>query len=206
MANWGLFNYFIVVCLLLVFGFYVSIGYFWLSYIYKRTQKRKEEFYETLINALKIGTIASINDVINIYNGLNGGNVSNGNYKLSNFLKGFLVKIQSVGLDATKEEVKSWKMLITELVTQNQETSPFEELPNSERNIMNDILSYLNSDDKESIKRKMKELAVFILTRKEYLDKIEKQNKLSIPLAVIGLILTIVFGIASIVFGIASLK
>ncbi|MGR6008448.1 hypothetical protein ACT7CZ_06825 [Bacillus cereus] len=70
----------------------------------------------------------------------------------------------------------------------------FSEIPQSERGMMNDIFSFLGKNDSEAIRRKLVELSNAIQLRKEELDKIEKLNKWSIPLAVVGLALTIMFG------------
>jgi hypothetical protein len=201
LGNWELVDYLIAVGLLAVFGLYISLGFFWLRYMYKNSQKRREEFYNILLDGLRIGTIESLEDVYNIYNGLNSSNVSSGDNRLNSYLQGFIVKLQSkILVEANNEEdIVKWKKFMTDLLAKNKEISPFSELPVSERNIMNDVLAYLESEDKDSIKRKMRELSVLIQTRSEHLEKTEKQNKLSVPLAVIGLILTIVFGIFSLI-------
>lgn len=61
---------------------------------------------------------------------------------------------------------------------------------------MNDILVFTKTHDSKSIQRELIELSFSIQTRIKLLYKIEKQNKWSIPLGIIGLIFTI-FGIDS---------
>lgn len=166
------------------------------------TKKETDNFYEVLIKGLEMKTINSLEDVYNIYKGINDYDLENENYRysLNKLLRKFLVKLQlqEVG-NLTPEQIKEWKDKIDVFIQKNEELSPFSEIPQAERGMMNDILAFLDTNDTEAIRRKLIELSSTIQLRKEELDKIEKLNKWSIPLAVVGLFLTIIFGIASLV-------
>lgn len=169
---------------------------------HKRIEKEVDKFSNVLLQGLRLGTINNLNDVYNIYKGINDYELVNENYRysLNKSLRKFLVKIQTEKLEGIKEEqIKEWKNKVDEFIKKNEELSPFAELPQAERNIMNDILAYLDKNDTDSIRRKIMELSNSIQIRKEQIDKIDKQNKWSVPLAVIGLVLTIFFGIASLI-------
>ncbi|HDR7866524.1 TPA: hypothetical protein QCY24_000132 [Bacillus wiedmannii] len=164
--------------------------------------KEIDKFFTVLVQGLKLGTINNLNDIYNIYKGINDLELINENYRhsLNKSLRKFLVKLQAGQFEDVKEEqIRDWKSKMDEFIKRNEELSPFSELPQAERNIMNDMLAYLDKNDNESIQRKIMELSNSIQIRQEQLDKIEKQNKWSIPLAIIGLILTIFFGIASLI-------
>ncbi|MDA1795692.1 hypothetical protein [Bacillus cereus group sp. BY8-1LC] len=168
----------------------------------KIKSKEVDKFSNVLLQGLKLGTINNLDDVYNIYKGINDYELVNENYRysLNKSLRKFLVKIQTEEFeDIEEEDIKRWKSKVDEFIKKNEELSPFSELPQAERNIMNDILAYLDKNDNESIRRKIMELSNSIQIRKEQIDKIDKQNKWSVPLAVIGLVLTIFFGIASLI-------
>ena len=93
--------------------------------------------------------------------------------------------------------VKKTKQQISDFISLNEKNSPFSDLPDTERNILNDLSSFSSNGDNSSVERKIIELSSVIQTRYEEQKKLELQNKWSIPLAIVGLILTIIFGILS---------
>ncbi|MEB3057510.1 hypothetical protein [Bacillus pseudomycoides] len=168
----------------------------------KVTKEEKDIFYDVLSKGLELNTINTIEDIYNIYKGINNCNSENLNYihNLNFLLRGFLVRLQAKEIEGVQpEQIKAWKIKIDDFIKKNEELSPFSEIPQAERSMMNDILAYLDRNDNESIKRKLAELSSAIQLRKEEVDKIEKLNTWSIPLAVVGLVLTIIFGIASLI-------
>ena len=120
---------------------------------------------------------------------------------MNKWLREILAKLinRQVGKDLDNEELLSIKYKITDFINTNEKISPFSDLPETERNILNDINAYNKIGDNESIVRKINELSSVIITRHEQQKKIESLNRWSIPLAVIELILTIIFGIISII-------
>lgn len=180
-------------------GFYTYAMYFLLLKNKKNKKKRDNNFIDSLVNGLKIGTIVSLNDVYNIFKGSNDTELDNDvyRYRINKILRRFLVDLQLAKYIDDEVQIKHWKAIIDEFILENEQLSPFSELPQTERNIMNDLTSFLKTDDKEAIKRKLFELSSAIQLRNEQLEKVEKQNKWSMPLSLIGLVLTIYFGIIS---------
>ncbi len=88
---------------------------------------------------------------------------------------------------------------ITNFIKENETTNPYTDLPDTERSIINDLSAFNKLGDQNSINRKLSELSSVIITRHEQQKKIENLNKWSIPLAIIGMVLTIIFGILSII-------
>ncbi|MCI3918978.1 hypothetical protein MO973_01885 [Paenibacillus sp. TRM 82003] len=162
--------------------------------------KRAALFEEALLKALKLDSIRDIIDINNLYIGVGITNeMSKQEYALTSLLRAFLVKLLSGKFEASAQETLEWKNKITEIILKYEEISPNEELPQPEKSILNDLSSYLDLNDHVSAKRKLAELNGIIKTRKDHLNKLEKSNKISNIVAVIGIILTIVFGILSIV-------
>ena len=184
---------------------YLSVGYFAAIYIIdikrKKRGKRKEKFFKALSAGLKINTIETLDDVVNIYKGIAGLSSENLSYRygLSSELREFLVEIVSKNkelIDISDENaIINWKKKITDYIQQNEKTSPFSDLPSAERNILSDISTFLDMNDSKSVKRKVLELAGMIQARNDDLNKFKSINNWTIPLSILGSILTIVFGI-----------
>ncbi len=64
-------------------------------------------------------------------------------------------------------------------------------------NILNDINVFIANNDIDSVKRKINELAGILQVRNDDIKELKSANKWSVPLSIIGLILTVVFGILS---------
>lgn len=182
-----------------VYGFAASIL---LKKLKERRLNRKNVFIETFIKGISEGTIENSEDLLNVYSGITQLSTEDLSNKqgLNKWLREILAKLINgeVGKDLDNGKLLAIKQKITEFINTNEKISPFSDLPDTERNILNDINSYNKSNDNESINRKLNELSSVIVTRYEQQKKIENLNKWSIPLAVIGLILTILFGILSI--------
>lgn len=188
-----------------IFGFsaYVSIVFGvvigWALNKYQRRKKIKC-FYNSLIKGFTLNTIHTIEDVNNIYRGININKLENKKYMydLSTLLRRFLVELHSKKYESLKiEQIQEWKEKIDNFIRHNEQLSPFSELPEAEKGMINDILSFAENKENEEIKRKIKELSRLIQVRKEEIDKIERSNKWSMPMGIVGIILTIIFGIAS---------
>lgn len=187
----------------IILGFiagYISLNFAFFSILKERKERKKNKFFKALISGLKIDTIQTINDVMNIYKGctnVNQDEIVRGD--LSIRLREFLADLISkekylLGFKIDKAEIVKWKLLITKLIEENEKISPFAELPDAERNNLNDIMIFLANQDFESANRKIAELSGMIKARNDDLENIKRINRYSIPLAILGLIFTAVFG------------
>lgn len=153
-----------------------------------------ERFSEALFKGLKLSSINDINDIRNIYIGSGISKLNKHDYEIDNLLRIFIVDLYTGRYTSEEEEINALKNKITDLINKFEESLPYEDLPQTERSILTDINSFLVSDNRESAKRKIDELAGIIKTREEHLNKLEKSNKNSNKVAVIGIVLTVVFG------------
>lgn len=96
------------------------------------------------------------------------------------------------------ETIIKWKVKISKFIEKNEEFSPYADIPAAERNVLSDISVFIEKKDTESIKRKIGELAGMIQARQDDMNKIRNINNWTIPLSVIGLVLTVIFGILAI--------
>lgn len=151
-------------------------------------------FRDSIFNALKLSSINDITDIKNIYLGSGISKLNKKDYDITHLLRIFIVDLLSGRFKAEECEINNWKSKITAFIHRFEESLPYEDLPQTERSILTDIDSFLELDNKESVKRKISELARIIKTREEYLNKLERSNKNSNKVAVIGIVLTVVFG------------
>lgn len=185
------------------FYVYIATNYLCKKLIKKEAfQKKEEKFNKVLLQGLKNNSVKSVDDIIHLCKGLAGSDLEDINYRneLSKLLRIFYVKLISQELNETihEDQILNWKEKITEFIRINDKMFPFSDLPAAERSILNDMSSFIDSGDKESLRRKISELASMIQTKNQELDKAVDTNNWSVPIAATGLILTVFFGIIAI--------
>lgn len=168
----------------------------------RRQAERKKKFVKSILEGLKIGSINTLEDVVNIYKGVSGSSSENleYQYRLSRRLREILVDLNTrnvsvIGYSIEDEVIKDWAQKISNFINENETTSPYADLPDAERNILSDISSFLDQDDVDSVKRKILELAGMIQARNDDLKKIKSINNWTVPLTIIGFILSTIFAI-----------
>ena len=193
----------------LFFGFIIAYLSVWIAaYVFlvepkkKKRTERKNKFLKSIIEGLKSGSIITIDDVVNLYKGIAGLSSENLSYRygLSKQLRELLVSIINKDKKLFDESpnddmIRDWKEKITEFIQQNEATSPYADIPAAERNVLSDISTFLEKNDPDSVKRKTLELAGMIQARNDDLNRIRNINKWTVPLSIIGLILTLIFGV-----------
>lgn len=198
-----------IMMMTIIVGMFIITYSFWVFSILRRKRERKQitenknkKFCHSLLEGLKTGSITTTDDLINIYKGIAGLSSENLSYRygLSRYLRTFLVDLISKDIDETidDETIVKWKQKISEFIRINEEISPYADLPSIERNLLSDISAFLESGDTESTKRKLLELASMIQARSDDLNKIQNINRYSVPLSIIGMILSIIFGFMAI--------
>jgi len=176
---------------------YIAVAYYFLGVVRMRRAQRRKNFFDALTKSFRLGNIDYLDDVVNLFRGIETTS-SDGEYRqgLTSWLQQYLVYL--VTTEADENFVKSCKSKIAEFLKLNEVTSPFSDLPDNERNILKDITEYLKAGNKEAIRRKIDELSASIQVRYDDLRQIKAQNRWSVPLAVTGLVLTVIFGLLSI--------
>jgi hypothetical protein len=169
----------------------------------EQSDKSNEKFFRTLYESAKIGCITSIDDVVNIYKGISGVSSEDLTYRygLSRRLREFLVELLSKNIDkdADNENILKIKNSISEYIKLNEATSPYADLPTAERNALYDLTEYIEKGESDSSKRKLLELAAMIQARNDDMTNIKNTNKWTVPLSIIGLFLTIIFGVIALI-------
>lgn len=183
--------------LYLVVAFYFIILILLYFFIIKWKKKKREKFFITIFNAYKEGTLNSNEDLVNIFKGINGDNeeieVISG---INRYLRLFLVELRTNSRYPLNLDVNIPLLVefITKQIKANEQNQPFADVPALERNYLKDIKKYIELNEANSAIDKLKDLGALILAREDSLERIQKLNKWSIPIAVIGMLLTILFG------------
>lgn len=196
---------------------YVTVVYYFLREVIGKRQSGRvlrDRFFKVLDESLFRGDIKSFSDVQDLYLGVCKLR-SDDNYdkaSIVRWLREYIVerlekdkaaKEKDKDKDKDKHSAETaetqtdlqWKNRIIEVISEYEEKSPYSGLPDLERTIINDIQKYLDGNDKESINRKIAEIISAIQSRQEELQKLRSSNKWAIPLSVMGVVFTIVFGV-----------
>lgn len=131
------------------------------------------------------------------------------NGKLSSYGRTETLEDFFVYLNVTKvqPELPSGSIgLVVSLLDSSRETEPFAALPPEERRLMEQLQIQLKDVDDEITFRTMNELKQVLLARNKEYTKIEEQNAWSLPLSIIGVFLTLVFGVWSTILSIRQSK
>ncbi|TSC89139.1 MAG: hypothetical protein G01um10143_520 [Parcubacteria group bacterium Gr01-1014_3] len=156
-------------------------------------EKRRTSFFVSLTKGLINGTVGALEDVTNLYRGIRKiGDEEDFRYGLNSWLRQYLVYLLESDVNATN--ANRCKNTVSQFIKQNEASFPYSDLPDNERNILKDIDEYLASNNKDAAKRKLNELSGSIQVRYEELNRSQKQNRWSMPLTIIGLLLTLFFG------------
>lgn len=177
---------------------YVMSAYLFLTKKRNLRTERNRQFWDALDNGFHSELLQTFDDVANVYKGIFGLSGDDQTYKaqLSKELRKYLAHVVS-NATLAKELRVTVKEKVANLIETIEEESPYAELPIAERNLFSDITKFVDLGDNQSALEKLKDLAGLVEVRQELLTKMEVSNKWAIPLAAIGLILTIIFGLVS---------
>lgn len=192
-------------------GFVFYISHTMLILLYERKPSQTDKFFVILLRSLRQEVLHDFQDVINIYMGLDLS-VEDIEYRkgLSELLRQFLIKLVEGTFykeeSPSTEEIKKYMKTINEFIAKNEAEAPFANLPSIERSIITDLSSYIEAADAENSLRKVDELAKAIQIRADETSKVSRVNRWSVPLAITGVICTVIFGLSSILVILQSEK
>lgn len=187
-------NYIVVI---ITIGYAVIFKTF-LDRAINRKKQRNEKFFKALDSGFDNDSIENYEDVTNIYEGITKMSTEDNEFKygLKRWLKEYLVNLVSKD-NLDKVILKERKIKITDFIRKNEEIAPYDDIPSAEKNLLLDILLFSKENKQDALKRKIDELGGIIKTKNEVLNKIQNSNKYSTIFAIVGLVLTIIFGLLS---------
>lgn len=181
-------------------GFYVIATFLFFNLKDKIETRRKSKLYKAISAGFQNATVDSVTDLINLYKGVyNLGTEDTSHIPgLTRVLRQYLVSLISENHSDTAEILKL-KEKANCMLKQIESDIPFSDLPTAERNLILDIQHALNYGDQVVALQKIQELAGQIEIRQNALKLLQRSNRWSIPLAMVGLVLTLFFGVISLI-------
>lgn len=165
----------------------------------------EQDFFTTtdkLINN-KDSVLINIETIKKIFNSID--RKSNGELFTYGFIN--LLEDYSVYLITDTNQVSSENFpLIIDLINEELKGEPFNQLKVEQRRILLTLQKSIMNNDIEVGIYNMNELNDIFRIQNEYIEKLEKRNSWSIPLAIAGIILSLIFGLSSIINFITSRK
>lgn len=187
-----------ILAVTLVFVFYIAVISFGI-FIAFMPELRAVKLRKTLLVAIKNNCVENIYDVYTLFKGIN--NFSNSTNtdrqeigKTLRRLNVYLIrKINKSDKEDETSNIRSSLAKVKILLEENDKITPFSELPTHERFVIEDAKAFLENKDWGSVDKKINELANFLIIANERKNKSEKQSKLSIFLAVVSIVLSVLF-------------
>ncbi len=161
-----------------------------------RNRHRNKIFFEILTRGFKIKSISSLQDILHLHGGVyRSGNDEKHNKGLVALLERYLVILT---MSREKPDfILECQQKIKSYIEVEKKGSPFTGLPDNERNILQDMSRYLEMDDKLAVEEKIREISNNIKVRYDIITQLKHQNRWSIPAAIMGFIINIVFAVLS---------
>jgi len=185
---------------------YTTVFMLYLRGLRLRRLNSKNRFFIALIEGFKNGSIATLDDVVDVYRGSHTQDLAGPTYRygLGRHLRECMVKLITKELDPTldDETICRWKERISGFIRLNEERSPYEELPPTERNLLGDVSEFIQHGNVDGVVRKLHELRGILLAKTDELNRTRGVNRWSVPLSIIGMVFTVVFGLLSILHGV----
>jgi hypothetical protein len=163
----------------------------------RRREDRDAKLRNAISNGLVNGQINGVDDLVNLYRGVTNSSDDDVSYKagVSRILRRLLVTLAA---DPESNQPKRiLKIKIKELLKQIESETPFADVPTAERNLIIDARRFIGANELHAATQKIDDLANLIEARQDAYEKLQAANKWSVPLAAIGLVLTVVFGVMS---------
>lgn len=181
------------------FSLYIIVLAVFFFYARHRRSEYFDRFSKALVRGIDTGKIKDVEDCLDIAKGIvERYEDAELRPRVIKWLHQFIVRIVSDQVSfSPSTKSNDAKSLVTSFIRELEKTDPFSQLPSAERGVVSDILRSISTNDLTLADSKTRDLAHLIEARAEHVSKLEKTNKYSMPLAIVGLLLTIIFGMAS---------
>lgn len=158
----------------------------------KTTRGEREKFYTALEKKFDLGLVKCFSDIDVLANTFNIGRPGN----IINLLENYLRYLLDHSDDSTKKDFIRHKYdLILGLLIDLKDEDPFADVPSEEKRLLQAIKCALRTNDTTQALAGMKELSSIIIVRNRTYKTISSINKAAVPLAIIGIFFTFIFGI-----------
>jgi hypothetical protein len=156
----------------------------------------KDKFFIAIDKKFELQLINGKEDIVIILNSIS--RESNKIYSIAPILEDYItnhLNYQNEKNQAQKEEIARRYNLLKNIISEENKEKPFQAVPNEERRLLVALKDGIQDKDLQSLEFNLNELYTVISTRNNIYEKTANMNRWSVPLALIGVISTIVFGI-----------
>lgn len=138
-------------------------------------------------------TIRDVSDAIDVYRGIcpNVTDDSAIRQSIARILREIVAGEAEAGLAADFGSMDHAKGMLRDIL----EVDPFLGLPSADRSLLKDIDTYISNNETFAAKIKLRDLGGLIQARHDSLRSQQAINRWSVPIAVLGLVLNVVFGV-----------
>lgn len=168
---------------------YATIVFFFMIPIMGKKRYRKpklEDSYDLIKKGIEEGTLDKDGDIFLLYKKLVQGYYHYNSY--ADFLEAFLIHIRKI---SDKETILLISKRITPILDKEREEKPFCNINDRERRILLAIEDAVKKNETNSIKHTLVDLSMVIESNQKALEKAERTNRWSIPISIIGVLLTL---------------
>jgi len=155
-------------------------------------KKGKERFFGLLSEKFESDLIVDKDDILFLLNSIN--REYNINLSIVSILEDYIVFITKIENITNVNDVHT--LIKTIIAIENQER-PFRNVPDEERRILKNINDNVKNKCLAPINSDLQELSSIIAIRNKDYERTKNINKWSLPVAIIGTIVAVVFGILS---------
>lgn len=162
----------------------------------KRTKKGdKENIFNSIDEKFSSRLIRDRSDIEVIINSYSRSNDEL--YSIAPVLEDYFTKRLSKTDKIDENEIDRRYDLLKEIIKEENKDKPFSDVPDEERRLLISMKDALGNKDNQAIEFNINELNSVLTTRNKMYEKVNRLNKWSVPLAIIGTFFTILFGILS---------
>jgi len=154
--------------------------------------KFKDKFFKALDRKFDLGLIRDLNDINILIESVNLGKGYSSVLLLEEYLMNLL---DDPAYQEKKEIILSKYELIQKIINLLKEEKPFSDVPNEERRILNTLKEAAARNDSDQVISNLNELSSVMIIRNKTYQRTAKLNRMAVPLAIISIIVTILFGI-----------
>jgi len=159
----------------------------------RRKRQAREKFLKLLKGNIEKGNVLDLKTLGHIKQAVERESFTE--IVVSNMLQDVLLSINDPESSVKFKNPKELSDNICKLIEKENESAPFENLPEEERRLLRGLEDAIKHNDATAVKFHLGELNTVISVRNVEHARSLKMNRWSVPLAVVGLVFTIIFGI-----------
>ncbi|MBI4121169.1 MAG: hypothetical protein HY457_02865 [Parcubacteria group bacterium] len=159
-----------------------------------------ENFFKLLDKKFDLNLVKDKTDVINLAESFSRKEWAR--YSLAPLLEDYLRHLIELNVDELEKEKTQLRYdTVKKMLNAENEERPFGDIPDEERRLLQSLRISIGNNDQQVTESSLEDLRILIATRNKIYAKSQKINWWSVPLAIAGLVVSMVFGVMGIIQG-----